>query len=130
MRAVLNDVSLGDALGDRYPDELSGGQRQRVAIARALIVEPRLLICDEVTSALDVSVQAVVVELLRRLNAERRLSILFITHNLSLVRAIAQSCVVLAQGRVVESGDSEEVLERPKDPYTAKLMADAPKMDV
>lgn len=128
--SVLKDVSLSPDLADRYPDELSGGQRQRVAIGRALVVDPRLLICDEVTSALDVSVQAVIIELLRRLQTERHLSILFITHNLSLVRTIAQSCVVLASGHVVEAGPVDNVLERPTDPYTVKLMADAPKMDL
>lgn len=126
--SVLDDVSLGADMARRYPDQLSGGQRQRVAIARALIVEPTLLVCDEVTSALDVSVQAIIVELLRRLQAERNLSILFITHNLALVRSIAQSCVVLANGRIVEEGSVDDVLERPSHPYTKRLMEDVPKL--
>lgn len=123
---ALDDVSLGASYASRYPDQLSGGERQRVAIARALVVQPEVLVCDEVTSALDVSVQAVIVELLRRLQAERRLSMIFITHNLALVRSIAQRCVVLSQGRVVETGSVADILERPVHPYTAQLIADMP----
>jgi peptide/nickel transport system ATP-binding protein len=127
---VLEDVSLGDDFSGRYPDQLSGGERQRVAIARALVVEPDLLVCDEVTSALDVSVQAVIVEELRRLQRERHLAMIFITHNLALVRSIAQTAVVLRDGAVVESGPVEQILERPADPYTVRLMADVPKLAV
>ncbi|HKR68531.1 MAG TPA: ATP-binding cassette domain-containing protein, partial [Streptosporangiaceae bacterium] len=126
---ALEDVSLNPDFLSRYPDQLSGGERQRVAIARALVVEPSLLICDEVTSALDVSVQAVIVEELRRLQRERHLAMLFITHNLALVRSIAQHAVVLRDGMVVESGPVEQVLERPADPYTARLMADVPRLE-
>ena len=128
--AVLEDVGLGGDFAARYPDQLSGGERQRVAIARALVVEPDLLICDEVTSALDVSVQAVIVEELRRLQRERHLAMIFITHNLALVRCIAQSAVVLCDGAVVEAGPVEQILEHPKDPYTARLMADVPKLEL
>jgi peptide/nickel transport system ATP-binding protein len=125
---VLQDVSLSPEFAGRFPDQLSGGERQRVALARALVVEPDLLVCDEVTSALDVSVQAVIVELLRRLQREHRLSIIFITHNLALVRSIAQAAVVLREGYLVEAGPVGEVLERPKDPYTVRLMEDVPKL--
>jgi peptide/nickel transport system ATP-binding protein len=125
---ALADVSLGADFLSRYPDQLSGGERQRVAIARALVVEPDLLICDEVTSALDVSVQAVIVELLRARQAERRIAMIFITHNLALMRSIAQSVVVLRAGAVVESGPVEQVLEHPADPYTIRLMEDVPKL--
>jgi len=125
---VLDDVSLGDDFLNRYPDQLSGGERQRVAIARAIVVEPDLLVCDEVTSALDVSVQAVIVELLRRLQKERQLAMIFITHNLALVRSIAQSAVVLSEGRLVEAGPVEQVLEHPQDPYTIRLIRDVPKL--
>jgi peptide/nickel transport system ATP-binding protein len=125
---ALADVSLGADFLSRYPDQLSGGERQRVAIARALVVEPDLLICDEVTSALDVSVQAVIVELLRGLQAQHRIAMIFITHNLALVRSIAQSVVVLRDGAVVESGPVGRVLDRPGDPYTARLMQDVPKL--
>ena len=125
---ALADVSLGADFLSRYPDQLSGGERQRVAIARALVVQPDLLICDEVTSALDVSVQAVIVELLRARQAERRIAMIFITHNLALMRSIAQSVVVLRAGAVVESGPVEQVLEHPADPYTIRLMEDVPKL--
>ena len=113
-----------------YPDQLSGGERQRVAIARALILEPDLLVCDEVTSALDVSVQAAIVELLRGLQHERGLSMIFITHNLPLVRSIADHVVVMNNGRICERGTVTEVLEAPKDAYTTQLLADVPKMTV
>jgi peptide/nickel transport system ATP-binding protein len=126
---VLEDVSLGGDFTGRYPDQLSGGERQRVAIARALVVEPDLLVCDEVTSALDVSVQAVIVAELRRLQRERHLAMIFITHNLALVRSIAQTAVVLRDGAIVESGPVEQILERPADPYTIRLMADVPKLE-
>ena len=125
---VLADVSLGlDALSS-YPDQLSGGERQRVAIARALVVQPELLICDEVTSSLDVSVQAIIVELLRRIQAERHLAMLFITHNLALVRSIAQSAVVLRKGTIAESGPVEQILDDPADPYTRRLIEDVPRL--
>jgi peptide/nickel transport system ATP-binding protein len=126
--AALEAASLsGDFLG-RYPDQLSGGERQRVAIARALVVEPELLVCDEVTSALDVSVQAAIVELLRKLQSERGLSLLFITHNLALVRSIAQEVVVLHEGSVVEHGPTDTVLSHPVDEYTVRLLEDVPKL--
>jgi peptide/nickel transport system ATP-binding protein len=125
---VLEEVNLGTGFLPRYPDQLSGGERQRVAIARALVVEPTLLVCDEVTSSLDVSVQAVIVELLRRLRQERQLTMLFITHNLALVRSIAQTAVVLSEGRVVETGPVEEIMEHPQDPYTIRLLHDVPKL--
>jgi peptide/nickel transport system ATP-binding protein len=127
---VLQDVSLGSDFLSRYPDQLSGGERQRVAIARALVVGPELLVCDEVTSALDVSVQAVIVELLRRLQRERNLAMIFITHNLALVRSIAQSVVVLRDGAIVESGHVAQVLEHPADPYTTRLLHDVPRLAV
>jgi peptide/nickel transport system ATP-binding protein len=126
--AVLKDVSLSRDFLSSYPDQMSGGERQRVAIARALVVEPELLICDEVTSALDVSVQAIIVELLRRIQTERHLAMVFITHNLALVRSIAQSAVVLRQGTVAESGPVGQILEHPADPYTRRLVDDVPRL--
>jgi peptide/nickel transport system ATP-binding protein len=128
VNAVLENVSLGPEFLSCYPDQLSGGERQRVAIGRALVVEPDLLICDEVTSSLDVSVQAIIVELLRRIQQERGLAMIFITHNLALVRSIAQSAVVLRQGAVAESGPVEQILENPADPYTQRLIEDVPKL--
>lgn len=126
--ATLDDVALSPSVKSRYPDQLSGGERQRVAIARALIVQPRLLVCDEVTSALDVSVQAVIIELLRALQHERRLSMIFVTHNIGLVRSIAQHAIVLRTGRVVEAGPVDAVLSAPTDPYTIQLMIDVPRV--
>jgi peptide/nickel transport system ATP-binding protein len=123
---ALEDAALSSLYVNRYPDQLSGGERQRVAIARALVVEPELLICDEVTSALDVSVQAAIVELLHRLQVTRGLTLLLITHNLALVRSIADDVMILRDGRVVERGES--VLDRPQSDYAAQLLADVPTL--
>lgn len=127
--AALDSVSLTTACLSQYPRELSGGERQRVALARALVVRPQVLVCDEVTSALDVSVQAIVIELLRRLQLEQGLAVLFITHNVALVRALAQRVVVLAGGSVVERGYVADVLDHPTHPYTVGLLEDVPKLE-
>ena len=127
--AALERVGLSTALGDCYPDQLSGGERQRVSIARALVCRPEVLICDEITSALDVSVQAAIVELLRGLQTDAGLSLLFVTHNLALVRAIADSVLVLSDGRLVESGATDSVLDAPQHEYTRKLIADTPSLE-
>jgi peptide/nickel transport system ATP-binding protein len=110
------------------PEQLSGGERQRVAVARALVVDPTLLICDEITSALDVSVQALLVEQLRTLQRERGLTMVFITHNLSVVRSIAQDVMVLERGQVVETGAVDAVLAHPEHPYTQQLLSDLPRL--
>ncbi|WP_406438784.1 ABC transporter ATP-binding protein [Streptomyces sp. NBC_01613] len=123
---LLDQVMLSSAVHDLRPDRLSGGERQRVAIARALACEPELLICDEVTSALDVSVQASIVSLLEELRASRGLSMLFVTHNLALVRSLATRVAVLADGRIVEEGPTADVLDRPSAAYTRQLLADTP----
>jgi peptide/nickel transport system ATP-binding protein len=124
--AVINEaldrVSIPAELTDRYPAELSGGQRQRVAIARALVSNPAVLLCDEVTSSLDVSVQASVIELLRSL-LEDGLGMMFVTHDLAVVRNIADTVIVLNQGRIVEQGEMEAVLNAPQHPYTQSLLA-------
>jgi len=126
---MLERVSLTGAYTRRYPDQLSGGERQRVAIARALVCDPTVLICDEVTSALDVSVQAAIVELLGSLQRDLGLAMLFITHNLPLVRSIAQRVAVLSQGSIVELGDVGQVLTDPRQPYTRELLADTPSLE-
>ena len=125
----LERVSLSAAAANRYPDQLSGGERQRVAIARALAAEPSLLVCDEVTSALDVSVQAAIVELLRDLRTGTGLSILFITHNLALIRTIADRVLVMTEGQIVESGTTVDVFTSPSADYTGKLLANTPTVE-
>jgi peptide/nickel transport system ATP-binding protein len=126
VRAALNSVALPASFATRYPDELSGGERQRAALARALVLDPELLVCDEVTSALDVSVQAAIVELLLRLQAERGLALLFITHNLPLVRSIADDVTVISAGTICEYGPVSQVLGDPQHDYTRQLLADVP----
>lgn len=125
---ALRDSALSEDYVNRYPDQLSGGERQRVAIARALVVEPSLLVCDEVTSALDVSVQAAIVELLHRLKIERGLTLVLITHNLALVRSLADDVVILRDGHVIEQG--QEVLDSPKSEYALQLLADVPSLSL
>jgi peptide/nickel transport system ATP-binding protein len=125
----LERVALSAAAANRYPDQLSGGERQRVAIARALAAEPSLLVCDEVTSALDVSVQAAIVELLRDLRVQTGLSMLFITHNLALIRTIADRVIVMTEGRIVESGPTLDVFNSPSAEYTGKLLANTPTVE-
>jgi ABC-type glutathione transport system ATPase component len=125
--ASLAEVGLSPALADRYPHELSGGQCQRVAIARATIVRPRLLICDEAVSALDVSVQAQVVNLLHDLSERHRMALLFISHNLAVVRHLCDDVAVLCQGRLVERGDRRQIFEAPQDLYTRALLAAVPE---
>jgi peptide/nickel transport system ATP-binding protein len=125
---ALDDVALGADYLRRYPDELSGGERQRVAIARAIVDDPAVLVCDEVTSALDVSVQATIVELLRRLRVERGLTLLFITHDLAVVRSIAQRAVVMNDGEIVETGTTARILDEPEADYTRMLLADVPTL--
>ena len=125
---LLGMVRLPLGLRDRFPGELSGGERQRVAIARALSAEPDLVICDEITSALDVSVQAAVLELLSELRAELGLALLFITHDLGVVASIADRMLVLENGAIREQGSVAEVLSDPQDDYTRRLVAAAPRL--
>ncbi|MCD6036000.1 MAG: gsiA 9 [Rickettsiales bacterium] len=122
---VLTRVGLDPAMHSRYPHEFSGGQRQRIAIARALILKPRFMVLDEPTSALDMSVQAQIVDLLRQLQEEEKLSYLFISHDLRVIRAISHDILVLKNGKMVEYGATEAILTNPKDPYTQCLIAAA-----
>ncbi len=122
---ALREVGLDPAARERYPHEFSGGQRQRIAIARALVLKPRFIVLDEPTSALDMSVQAQIVDLLRDLQARHGLAYLFISHDLKVVRALADEVVVLRDGKVVERGTSEQVFGAPQTPYTKALIAAA-----
>jgi peptide/nickel transport system ATP-binding protein len=123
---ALESAALSAEFMKLRPGQLSGGERQRVAIARALAVRPDVLVCDEVTSSLDVSVQATIVEMLRSLQAEQGLTVIFITHNLALVRSIAHRVAVMHDGRLVEVGETEDVLDRPQAEHTRQLLADLP----
>ena len=123
---LLADVGLGPEALDRYPHAFSGGQRQRICIARALALKPRLLICDEAVSALDLSVRAQILNLLESLRAKHNLSYLFITHDIGVVRHLADRIAVMYKGRIIETGPTESVLGAPQDPYTRALLDAVP----
>lgn len=124
--AMLKRVGLTEADMQKYPHEFSGGQRQRVGIARALVLQPKVVVCDEPVSALDVSIQAQILLLLKELQAEMALSYLFISHDLRVVRHIADDVVVMYQGRIVEQGSVSEIYETPREEYTRKLLSAIP----
>ena len=123
---ALEAVALGADAVDRYPHEFSGGQRQRIAIARALVVNPEVIIADEITSALDVSTQAEILKLLARLRRELGLTMLFISHNLAVVEELCDQVVVLLHGEVVERGATADLFADPREPYTRKLLESVP----
>ncbi|WP_033067978.1 ABC transporter ATP-binding protein [Thalassospira australica] len=127
---LLDEIEMGEAFYDRYPAELSGGQKQRVAIARALAAKPELILCDEPTSALDPLVAEGILDLLLRLQKERQVSYLFITHDIAIVRAIADSVAVMLQGKLVDFGPRSEVLNPPFDDYTDLLLKSVPEMEL
>ena len=128
-RALLDAVGLAEDSHEKFPHELSGGQRQRVVLARALILKPRLLICDVPVSGLDLSIQARVIQLLEALKAALDLTILFISHDLSLVRYFCDRIVVMYLGRIVESGPTAQLFAEPRHPYTQALISAIPSME-
>lgn len=129
VRGLLNLVGLSSKAADKYPQEFSGGQRQRLGIARALALNPDVIICDEPVSALDLSVQAQVLNLLNDLQEQLNISYIFISHDLSVVRHVADRVAVMYLGRIIENGSTEAVFDHSHHPYTAALMSAAPKLD-
>jgi microcin C transport system ATP-binding protein len=121
----MREVELEPAMTARYPHEFSGGQRQRIAIARALILSPQFIVLDEPTSALDRSVQAQIIALLRRLQAEKGLTYLFISHDLKVVRALSHRVMVMQDGVCIEEGAAEQIFTKPREAYTQELLAAA-----
>lgn len=129
LASLLADIGLNESHLDRYPHELSGGQRQRAAIGRALALRPPLVICDEPTAALDLSIQAQILNLLKDLQASQTASYLYISHDLETVRFVADRVMVMKAGKIVESGTTTEVLDSPKHPYTQRLLSSVLTLD-
>jgi len=128
--AALEEVGIDPDLRDRYPHEFSGGQRQRIAIARAMVLKPEFVILDEPTSALDMSVQAQIIDLLRDLQRKHNLAYMFISHDLRVIKAISHHVIVMRNGKVVESGETAQIFERPSENYTKNLIAAALNIDI
>ena len=126
IHSMIEKVGLASADLDKYPHQFSGGQRQRIGIARALILEPKIVICDEPVSALDVSIQAQIINLLKKLQKEFSLTYLFITHDLRVVRQIADSIYVMKSGKLMEEGKTDIIFKNPKNDYTKKLLTSIP----
>jgi peptide/nickel transport system ATP-binding protein len=124
----LESVQLNRDFLWRYPHEFSGGQRQRIGLARALALNPEFIVCDEITSALDVSVQAEILQLLLSLRQQRKLTLLFITHNIGVVEYLSDQTVVMYQGKIVEQGVTSQVCQEPQHSYTQKLLAAVPRL--
>ena len=127
--AIFEEVGLDPRLVDRYPHQLSGGQRQRVAIGRAIALKPPLIICDEPTAALDLSIRAQILNLLKRIQAELHSSFLYISHDLTTVRFLADRVAVMYLGRIVEIGETEKIFQDPRHPYTKALLDSAPTLE-
>lgn len=124
------ELDFPEEVYNRYPHELSGGMRQRVMIAAALTQQPKLLIADEPTTALDVTIQAQIIQLLKRMNTDKKMAIIFISHDLSLVRQLSNRVIVMRKGKMVESGDTESLFLHPKEAYTRQLLDAIPKVDI
>jgi peptide/nickel transport system ATP-binding protein len=125
---LLESVQLNRDYLWRYPHEFSGGQRQRIGLARALALNPAFIVCDEITSALDVSVQAEILQLLLNIRQQRNLTLLFITHNIGVVEYLSDKTVVMYKGKIVEQGETAQICQKPQHPYTQKLLAAVPKV--
>lgn len=129
LKELLSSVGLSETFLDRYPHEFSGGQRQRICIARALALEPKILVADEPVSALDVSVQAQILNLLKKIKRERKISMLFVTHDFAVARFLCDEIAVMYKGRIVERAPAEEIFTRPLHPYTRALLAAVPRVE-
>lgn len=126
---LMHDVGLREEVYTRYPHEFSGGQRQRIGVARALALDPKLVVCDEPVSALDVSIQSQIINLLKELQRKRGLTYLFVAHDMSVIRYISDRVGVMYLGHLVEEGDTDEVFDHPQHPYTRTLMSAVPSID-
>ncbi|MDD1623936.1 MAG: ATP-binding cassette domain-containing protein, partial [Methylococcaceae bacterium] len=125
---LLESVQLKRDFLWRYPHEFSGGQRQRIGLARALTLNPEFIVCDEITSALDVSVQAEILQLLLSIRQQRNLTLLFISHNIGVVEYLSDQTVVMYKGKIVEQGETAQICSHPQNPYTQKLLAAVPRL--